>query len=161
MPNFCENWVRLTGSAETIATLQSKPFMLTTWVPLPSSVPQDEVHLWIRTNWGTQWIGADLEPTKPVHLSQYSETILEGHFRSAWTPPIPFYKALVERFPTLVVEYEYSELHSGLVGHGSTSPESNEVHYTFDTQEEIDELKGLRCWHVSIWNPHLMEECEV
>ncbi len=114
------------------------------------SVPHDQLNLWIRTNWGTQWIGADLEPTKPVQLSQYSETILEGHFRSAWTPPIPFYKALVERFPDLVVEYEYSEIHSGLVGHGSTSPESKEVHYTFDTQEEIDEVKGLRCWRVSI-----------
>ncbi len=150
MPNFCENWVRLTGSAETIATLQSKPFMLTTWVPLPISVPHDQLNLWIRKNWGTQWIGADLEPTKPVQLSQYSETILEGHFRSAWTPPIPFYKALVERFPDLVVEYEYSEIHSGLVGHGSTSPGSIQHHYTFDTPEEMEELKGLRCWRVSI-----------
>jgi hypothetical protein len=154
MPNCCENWVRLMGSVETIATLQSKPFMLYTWVPLPAILPEEEFNLWMHANWGTRWIGPNIQFNEPVILKQHSDTILEAHFRSAWTPPIPFYKKLVEHFPELVIEYEYSEIHSGIVGHGTTAPETREVHYTFDTQEEIDELKGLRCWHVSIWNPH-------
>jgi hypothetical protein len=154
MPNICENWVRLTGSAETIAKLQSKPFTLDTWVPLPMIVPEEEFTLWLHANWGARWIGVNIECNEPIQLKNQSETILEAHFGSAWTPPIAFYRKLVERFPDLVIEYEYSEILSGIVGHGTTAPGTKEAHYTFDTQEEIDELKGLRCWHVSIWNPH-------
>jgi hypothetical protein len=76
---------------------------------------------WANENWGTKWdvvdgggIEAGLAPT---HLN-YS-------FDTAWGPPNGIYEELVNQFPTLTINWHYSEPHMRVSGNLATDKPRN------------------------------------
>jgi len=150
MPNECENWVRITGSPESLKAILAKPFSMPEWIPKPENDHSD----WILENWGTRWIAKYNATEQDWHVElKEVEGGLEAFFESAWAPPIPFYNFLVKTFAGLVVEYEYSEWGIGFCGYGKGGEEP--FHYSY--HEKISELPLIRKehdWHLSLWHPH-------
>jgi hypothetical protein len=150
MPNHCENWVRLTGSLETI---RSKQFTLMEWIPKPEKEENCDSD-WVLENWGTRWI-AKFNATEDNWYVELKEVNggLEAFFESAWAPPIPFYNFLVKTIPDLVIQYEYSEWEIGFCGYGKGGEEP--IHYSY--HEDLHELPLIRAereWKMDLWNPH-------
>lgn len=158
MPNECENWVRISGPQDTIALLQSKPFTLENWILQTEDLNVDEREKWIEENWSTRWIVKDRCEGGEAILEEKEDGILESYFISAWSPPIAFYNTLATRFPEISLEYEYNEWGVGFAGFGVAKPDGEPIHYSYESKEELDEINGLRFWHVCIWNPQFSME---
>lgn len=165
MPNECDNWVRLTGSASLLEQFEARPFELQTYVPIPQEYtgPQRldssssfSASDWIQANWGTRWIAASISNDEDIHFVRTNGG-LEARFLSAWAPPLPFYNTLATQYSGLQVEYEYTEWGIGFCGHGVGSAGGEPNHYNFGTREEMEALNQSRNWHVCIWNPHFAD----
>jgi len=63
----------------------------------------DNWYDWANDNWGTKW-DADCEE---VHIGDFGE--VEYKFDTAWGPPEPIYKALLELFPKLKINWFWRE----------------------------------------------------
>jgi hypothetical protein len=152
MPNHCENWVRITGSPESLKAIQAKPFAVGDWIPCPPA--QDVTSDWVLQNWGTRWI-AKWNATSDdwqVELKEV-ENGLEAYFDSAWAPPLPFYRFLKQTFPDITITYEYHEWGIGFCGYGIGGEDP--THYSY--HEDLSDLPNIRKerdWKIDIWNPH-------
>lgn len=60
---------------------------------------------WSIENWGTKW---DVNPNEVDQLGD-QEDYLELHFNTAWSPPVPWVKALREAFPDAEITAFYDE----------------------------------------------------
>jgi hypothetical protein len=58
---------------------------------------------WNITNWGTKWDASD------IYVERADDLIANIGFQTAWSPPEPFFKAMVEQFPELGFEIFYEE----------------------------------------------------
>jgi hypothetical protein len=151
MPNHCKNYVRITGSPESIQSVQSKPFSLPEWIPKP----EDDSSDWVLENWGTRWIAkyGATEDNWHVELKGVDGGV-EAYFESAWAPPIPFYNFLAVRFPDLKIEYEYHEWGIGFCGYGIGANGGDPFHYSYhDKIEELELIRKEYSWHIPIWDP--------
>jgi hypothetical protein len=73
-----------------------------TLLPRPKGVADNDLD-WYQENWGTIWDAVD------VFISKQQEDLLELHFRTRDTPPIPFLAELRRRFPDHSFELEAKE----------------------------------------------------
>lgn len=58
---------------------------------------------WNNANWDTKWNACD------VQIDRFSPTGVTVRFDTAWSPPMPIFKALGEQFPHLDFDIEYEE----------------------------------------------------
>jgi hypothetical protein len=63
----------------------------------------DNVLDWARKNWGTKWNASD-----SAHCD-FGLTFMNVDFDTAWSPPEPIYKKLVELFPELDIKWHWGE----------------------------------------------------
>lgn len=65
---------------------------------------------WNITNWGTKW---DTKPPSfdeiSIETNNYGKFYFCWNFETAWSPALPVYLAMSERFPNLVFDYEITE----------------------------------------------------
>ncbi len=153
MPNHCENWVRITGSSESIQAILAKPFSLPEWIPKPEKDEECNSD-WVLKNWGTRWIAkfGATEEDWTIVLKEVDGG-LEVYFESAWAPPLPFYRFLKQTFPDIRIEYEYHEWGIGFCGYGIGGEDP--THYSY--HEDLSDLPNIRAereWKIDIWNPH-------
>jgi len=218
MPNYCDNWVRITGDAEVLQMFESQPFSLELADPLPvemqgpiiiSSRVQEHVEPeeveeeeeeevvpppelpapgttrilrqrpisgpvsnqnsaqiirpidsseWIQTHWGTRWIAPMGDHHADLYLKREADGSLQAMFISAWSPPLPFYNRLAEKYPSVTIEYEYTEWGIGFCGYGVGRPGGEPNHYNFGSREDMRALNEMRQWTLTIWDPHYPED---
>ena len=155
MPNTCDNWIRVSGEPTQLAELQASPLQLDMFDPYPSDLPDHKSSDWILEHWGTKWIVEELKVGSTVQLRPQPDGSLQTRFFSAWAPPVAFYNRLASAFPGIQVEYEYAEWGMGFVGYGKGGTKETEpTHLSYETKEELDEIKKSRVWQIDVFNPH-------
>uniref|UniRef100_A0A7S2TFS4 YubB ferredoxin-like domain-containing protein n=1 Tax=Lotharella oceanica TaxID=641309 RepID=A0A7S2TFS4_9EUKA len=101
MPNFCENTLKVRGSEQKlIDEFYEKNKSETTELAFEKSVPIDGS---ATENWGTKWSAREVI----VDKSEACQMIYS--FLTAWSPPIPWLKKVIEKYPTLNFELEFEE----------------------------------------------------
>jgi hypothetical protein len=167
MPNYCDNWIRISGDEEVLRRFEARPFALEMVDSPPVDPPNSGENgverrkrkdRWIETHWGTPWIAPMGNHSKSIRFQRKDDGSLYADFLSLWTPPVPFYNRLAERYPAVKIEYEYIEWGVRYCGYGVGSPGGESHHYYFSSKEDLRELNELRVWNVSIWNPHFTGE---
>jgi len=85
---------------------------------------------WCCANWGTKW------PAQSVDLIDGAVV-----FDTAWEPPLPIIRRLMQLFPSVVIDLTYREegagFEGGLCGSGDKGASEWRGHFEFD-QEEAD-----------------------
>ena len=88
---------------------------------------------WRIAVWGAKWDAYD------TYTNDLQEDYVGIGFTTAWSPPLPYYKALSEKYPLLTIEAEYSE--PGCDFAGREKYEGGELveeeHYTYNMYEFI------------------------
>jgi len=169
MPNHCDNWIRISGPEETLQMFESQPFDLELGDPLPEEMREEtrpgaarrapvDSSDWIQAHWGTRWIAPLGDHHADLYLKRARDGSLQAQFISAWAPPLPFYNRLAEKYPSVTIEYEYTEWGVGFCGYGVGSPGGTPTHYNFETREDMRALNDMRQWTLRIWNPHYMDD---
>lgn len=103
MPNYCENFLRVDTSKETVEKIEKsieEGKLFETFIPLPSNESSSEDNTdWCIENWGTKW-----DICEPI-ISATGEDFIELKFYTAWSPPIPFYKELLNHAKNIKAYY--------------------------------------------------------
>ena len=158
MPNYCDNWVRISGDEQVLQMFEAQPFVLELCDLLPQEIQNyADKSNWIEEHWGTRWIAPIGDHHAELRLER-KDGFLQACFISAWSPPIPFYNRLAEKYPSVIIEYEYTEWGNCFCGYGIGCPGGEPTHYIFGTREEVRELNKLRQWKVCIWSPHFVDD---
>lgn len=118
MPNWCYNYTKITHEnpakiAELISAIEVHKWF-SHYLPVPANLiePIDpelaakgvttmgnaEYH-WRVDNWGTKWDIGD------VDTNDYSDTMLDLYFETAWSPPTGVYAAMKEQGYVITSEY--------------------------------------------------------
>lgn len=163
MPNICENWVRLTGSPDTINEIAGKAFTLESHFPAPENLTDEEHYRWLHDQFSTKWIadetGIGPAQVRRVLVGDGQQNTLTVLFTSAWFLPHGFYKLLVGRYPDLHIDYEYHCWESGFIGHGQmhSGDLSDPIHCRYNTLAELRQFVDSRegGWNVDTFNPQL------
>jgi len=125
MPNWCWNYLTITGEAEQLAKFKKqakqkrftpddketgrkdlRPLQFNNFVPMDRKLLDGEGwYNWRIENWGTKW---DLnEPS--LDDTQEKDGILIYTFDTAWTYPLAWLEQASEQYPSLQFELEYEE----------------------------------------------------
>jgi hypothetical protein len=112
---------------------------------------------WVMEHWGTRWIAPLGDHYAELRLER-KDGALQAFFISAWSPPIPFYNRLAEKYPSVTIEYEYAEWGVGFCGYGVGTPGGGPTHYNFGDRESIRALNDSRQWALTIWSPHFADD---
>ena len=112
---------------------------------------------WIEEHWGTRWIAPHGDHHAEIRLER-KEGSLQAQFISAWSPPYSFYNRLAEKYPSVTIEYEYTEWGSCFCGYGVGRPGGLPTHYMIGDRENIRELNEMRQWNLRIWSPHYSDD---
>ena len=154
MPNYCSNWIKISGSIQSITLLKSQSFNLQTYYPMPNNLNFEDKYEWIENNWGSKWIlNNDFSDNIYFNYNKNNEIVTE--FISAWSPPISFYIHLVNIIPDIIIEYEYYEYMMTFAGYGLISLDKNNniyEHLTYENEEELNVIINLRDWNLDIRN---------
>jgi len=152
MPNWCSNYVEVTGTQDQLdkyGLLDS--FSLQAIRPMPKELeetvsPQDSPNWydWCLTNWGTKWdveIHGEDGVIQPPTSSDDVLTVVYS-FSSAWSPPIEIYKYMENLgFKINAAYYE-----SGIAFYGTFKDGEEEtsdyIHWS-EIPEDICELFGI------------------
>lgn len=155
MPNWCYNTLSVSHeNPEMISKLvdaAKNDSLFDAFVPMPEELrnttapsPTNEElvakygasdwYSWSCNNWGTKWDCSDADAST---VDGKSATVF---FNTAWSPPIPFYDALVQM--GFSVEATYTEEGMGFAGHYENG-EDYEVSLDFDkdSQAWIDSIE--------------------
>jgi hypothetical protein len=124
--------------------------------PVQTTRVQVDSSEWIQTHWGTRWIAPMGDHHADLHLTRARDGSLQAFFISAWSPPLPFYNRLAEKYPSITIEYEYTEWGVGFCGYGVGRPGGEPNHFNFETREDMRALNEMRQWTLHIWNPHYL-----
>ena len=93
---------------------------------------------WRVDNWGTKWDVGE------CYISDIVKDYVHLDFDTAWSPPLPYYKALSKKYPLLTIEVEYSEPGMDFAGiekyQGGELMESEE--YTHGVYQWIHDREG-------------------
>jgi Api92-like protein with ferredoxin domain len=133
MPNWCENELRVTGDPEDLEKfkkfVRSKngPLDFEQIIPYPTEYERldrqpeidnaGQMHTgwsrggydWSCKNRGTKTICPEVKITEEAGAIIYE-------FDTAWSPPLPVIRRLIEWFPELDIELKYGELGNGFKG---------------------------------------------
>lgn len=72
---------------------------------------------WNITNWGTKWdIIFDEYSENHIDEDKYGKYYFNWYFETAWSPAVPVYLAMSERFPNLTFDFEITEEANFYVG---------------------------------------------
>lgn len=112
---------------------------------------------WVMEHWGTKWIAPLGDHHAELRLER-KDGALQAFFISAWSPPIPFYNRLAEKYPSVTIEYEYTEWGIGYCGYGVGRPGGEPTHSMFGDRESIRALNDSRQWALTIWSPHFADD---
>ena len=75
---------------------------------------------WCCDNWGTKWNACDVTFEDRLNIDDYNEIDID--FRTAWDPPLPIIKNIIELFPKLSFDFEWNEYamhHRGIISGGN------------------------------------------
>lgn len=153
MPNWCDNDVAISGPKEDIDVLETLldtakyGFDCGLFVPYPDAYQntedeelKKEGYWWRVDNWGTTRTGdSGRERVDETHLSMWFDT--------AWGPAIPTILAMSKKFPSLEIDFMYSESLMDFTGHivfsnGQVQEEWASFHAYDESEEEEDEEKS-------------------
>ncbi len=133
MPNWCDNFLTITGPEADIERLRNECFTddnldFEKVLPTPEFGPTDRYDsqkLWFMPNhtaigegcwyywrvdhWGTKWEASESQ-------TDFAETQIETGFVTAWSPPIGIFDTLRGRYPTLHFDARYFEIGNGFAG---------------------------------------------
>tara|TARA_Y100001963_G_C6478180_1_gene307724 strand:+ start:115 stop:543 length:429 start_codon:yes stop_codon:yes gene_type:complete len=131
MPNWCFNSVNIEGSEKEIekfkkyVSTDTSAFSLNKIIPMPDDIYRGNLgeeekkkygeknwYDWSWENWGTKW---DINE-KEIEVESINDGKLQYTFETAWSPPDPVWKHLVNKFPKLKIEWFYQD-ESEEVGH--------------------------------------------
>ena len=125
MPNWCQNYIRITGDADSIKRItqlikmsddENGAGVFTTLVGLPEGMtPAEYSEGWWDANishWGTKWDIAYVKEN--YNFSFYDESITISE-ETAWSPPIPFCQKVATIFG-VEVHITYEEPGMGFAG---------------------------------------------
>jgi len=119
MPNWCDNELFIYGAPEEVAQLavlvrssDENAFCFNKVIPIPADVnlkASEGWYAWSIKHWGTKWNVDNVVPMRSLDSVEY-------HFSTAWAPPIPVIKKLMEMFPDLYFRLRYVEPGVGYAG---------------------------------------------
>jgi hypothetical protein len=102
MPNWCNNTVTVEGEHQLLQQFydenQNSESLLSFAKAVPEKESTCESHY---ATWGTKWDACDVEA--------YLEQNLCYSFQTAWSPPEPWFYAIVKKYPQLRFTMEYCE----------------------------------------------------
>ena len=105
MPNWCNNFLLVTGDDELLEkfhdenTGDDEELSFNKSVPLCDDDDDDNDNMKNINMWGTKWDAIE------VCCDEFGRY----EFDTAWSPPIPWFRAIVEKYPELDFELWYSE----------------------------------------------------
>ena len=106
MPNWVVNKVTISGDEKSIEKLLAKckteesEFSFDGIIRMPNDV---DWYSWSIEHWGTKWDACDAD----VH--RVNDGTVSIVFDTAWSAPIPIYKAINKKYRTLDVHVEYAD----------------------------------------------------
>lgn len=139
MPNWCNNYLELTGPTEKVKAIvdvatANDPYlgMFQYIMPLEDRTGFLQSHA--PEKWGTKWDVNDAEVSDPVIVSD--ETVkVTMNFSTAWSPPIGIYERLEEEgFGVFAGYYEPGMLFCGIFN------EDVDLEYSLDDPDVIEAL---------------------
>ena len=129
MPNYCDNYLRIDGSADAVKTVidfvksSENAFDFNKIVPMPDYIRKGTTdwadEKWSIENWGTKWNSVDTE---------VSNNAIQ--FLTAWSPCDPVIEALATLFPSIRLTYTFYEC--GMCFCGKRIYENGELIFYFD-----------------------------
>lgn len=110
MPNWCTNKLIVTGRSLDVwdfYTENSKDTRIdfNKSVPQPKFENKDDWYEWNIENWGTKW--QPFTQTTHLELNENRNGHLVIYFETAWSPPMKWWKTIVEKYPRLDFKIEY------------------------------------------------------
>ncbi len=137
MPNWCNNTLRINGTAEEIAQLNWKDndSFFAPFIPRPENIG-DDWYDWSLRNWGCKW---DCQ----VEIVDDSDDYLEIQLNTPWSPPLSGILKLSILFPNCTFELKYSE--PGCDFQGQAIYENGKEIEHLQTSFYGDETKCLEC----------------
>lgn len=127
MPNWCDNNVTISGSAEQLNRVRKgvqEGNLFEEFVPIPANYPKDQS---LSALWGTKWE----MPADEYRVDDFGTSITLG-FMSAWSPPIEVYNAMVGA--GLDVEAKWVEPGMAFYGYFESGGPSD---HTYSDKEEL------------------------
>lgn len=137
MPNWCSNYLVVTGSADAIRQINEGFQKENAFENLIGKDPSFAKDNWYDHNcsrYGTKW---DIGPIDTFYEDGYTELALS--FDTAWSPCVPFVKTLCEKYKVNAV-LEYAESGCDFAGRL--------------TLEREDKEDGELCVHEEQWDYH-------
>lgn len=127
MPNWCDNYLTLTGSQEDLQAFvvdnlsvskddEVIPFSFNALVPFPASKEENNYLDWATENWGTKW---DLSSNDGAAWHFIDDTHATITFSTAWSPPTAWLKTAASFYPNIDFSLEYVE--AGVEIYGKTT----------------------------------------
>lgn len=101
MPNYCNNKVTLVGHAEDLDVFEAERLAFSKFVPQPED-QKDNWFEWNNANWGTKWEHWDYS------VVLRDECVLVVEFRTAWSPPLDFFKGLLASYGRCWIKCEFN-----------------------------------------------------
>ncbi len=108
MPNHCVCKVTVIGHKEDLDEFEEHQLSFQHFVPRPVEAEADW-YTWNVQHWGTKWEAWDYE------LKERDENFLIVEFTTAWSPPIAFFEALLQRYPRCWLKCSFHE-EGGMAG---------------------------------------------
>ena len=158
MPNWCENDLVIQGKEEELqkfkqyVSSERSQFDFNKMIPYPEEYavadeaariweenrgnknwadrPKDGFNMggyqWCVDNWGTKWWIPDVDII-------YASNKISYFFSTAWAPPEPIIKHLIEKFPKLKISLKYYEAGGGFRGvlNGARGKVTKEATYKY------------------------------
>lgn len=151
MPNWCTNYINITGSKQLIEDLWNTAKqnaadnklnrgLLSAMYPEPVYEQEDQWYNWRVNNWGTKW-DVDLEGLELDDTGDGNASIL-GVIDTAWSPPIEAFKHFAEQHDQdgLHASIEYHEPGMGFVGQWDSVDGDEFYDYSSATSETVKDL---------------------
>jgi hypothetical protein len=127
MPNWCDNYMKITGAAEEIARFKQTCIIdgeldFNAIIPMPANVQhnnatgEDGLPVWYKwscDHWGTNWNACDFGGQDKEDGS------FECVFSTAWASPVPVWEKMGEMFPALTFELGGSSIEGDFAFKGS------------------------------------------
>ena len=173
MPNWCNNFIRITGDEDKIKKIaklikQSQKSegddssgLFITLVGLPEGMSPDEYNKdWWDTNistWGTKWdVNVSIGDNVEVYPNEITISI-----ETAWSPPIPFCQSVAEMFG-VEVHIVYDEPGVAFAGETYCHPDGTQEDTEYPYNEGIYRLDSCQFFESVVPNhlEYLAEEVE-
>jgi hypothetical protein len=135
MPNWCNNYIEITGPAKTVNALWTAATaedsgLLNAMVPMPAELSNtvkgsgDELQTekydgytnwydWAVDRWGTKW---DVDIQGLEYMEEDGVVSISGYFESAWAPPIDAIRTYASANPNVSITLDYHEPGMAFVG---------------------------------------------